>query len=344
VAGSPYNSVAIIGGGVAGLAAAEILARSGLLVELFEKNATLGGHAAQFTCKATERCVKCGACTVNDFMRRTSGAPTIRFHLNSTIESIVLESGFTIISAAESGIRQVRVDAVLLATGFQAFDPRHTPYGYGHLQNVLTNLDVERRLKRDLRLTRPSDGKPPQKLAFIQCVGSRDAQLHHLWCSKVCCSSALRMAQRIRHLHQDTQVTLFYIDIQTFGKDFQMFYERMRKDLRFVRAIPGDIVAAEDNGCKISYFDPTSGRAEEAVFDMAVLSVGVTPGADHPRFAQWLKWPLSPEGFFDNATRPPGIFSAGAATGPMNIAESIASSTRAAWQIVEFLGQRGEVA
>jgi heterodisulfide reductase subunit A2 len=327
---------------VAGLAAADTLARNGLKVELFEKCAAIGGHAAQFTCKATDRCVKCGACMVDDLVRRTVGAPHIRFHLNSTIEEVVPQSGFTIGYTAESGMQKMRVDAVLLAIGFQAFDPRLKPYGYGQLENVLTNLDVERRLKSDVRLTRPSDGKPPEKIAFIQCVGSRDAQLHHLWCSKVCCSSALRMAQRIRHLNRNTAVTVFHIDIQTFGKDFQPFYDRMRQELSFVRAIPGDIVAAEDKGCKVSYFDPLGGRAEEAVFDMVVLSVGMIPAADHSNAAQWVNWPLSADGFFDESRRPAGIFSAGAANGPMNIAESIAGGARAAWQIVEFLRQGGE--
>ncbi len=339
---SEKRTVAVIGAGAAGLAAAETLARLGASVEVVEKRAVTGGHAAHFTCKATDTCVKCGACLVNDLQRRTAEAARIRFHLNSAVERTESGQVFRVSLANEKGQNEFDADAILIAIGFKIFDARNKPYGYGYLENVLTNFDLEQRLKNDFHLKRPSDGKIPETIAFIQCVGSRDAQLRHLWCSKFCCASSLRMAQRIRHLHPQTKVTVFYIDIQTFGKEFQAFYDRMRRELVFVRAIPGDITDAEGNGCKVSYFDPSSGRSEEAVFDMVVLSSGITPSTDHQSIARLLKLPLSAEGFFQEAGQPAGIFSAGAAVEPMTIAESVASGTRAAWQIAEYLRQRGK--
>ena len=91
-----------------------------------------------------------------------------------------------------------QTDALVFATGFKPFDPRDKPYGYGIFKNVVTNLDLEKMLRKTGRLERPSDGAAPARMAFIQCVGSRDAKLGHLWCSKVCCGSALRMARLLK--------------------------------------------------------------------------------------------------------------------------------------------------
>lgn len=335
------SSVAVLGAGPAGLAAADTLARHGIAVDLIEKSTRPGGHAVQLTCKATSACVTCGACLVSDFLRRTAGSPDIRWHLNQAVQNI--RSGQTFSLHLEAAGRHTPIDAaaILIAIGFQVYDASAKPYGYGRLANVLTNLDLERRLKQHARIERPSDGTPPRSIAFIQCVGSRDARLNHLWCSRFCCASALRMARRIRHLHPETEVTVFYIDIQTFGKDFQTAYAQMRQELRFIRAIPGDIVAAEADGCAVNYFDPDSGKARETVFDLVVLSTGMTPSPDHARLAKLLDWPLAAHGFFPEEGRPDGVFCAGAAQGPMTIAESVASGTRAAWRIIEYLRERG---
>ncbi|MBW2365724.1 MAG: hypothetical protein JRF25_11850, partial [Deltaproteobacteria bacterium] len=104
--------------------------------------------------------------------------------------AIDLDAGETTLSA--------HANAVILATGFKPFNPVDKPYGYGKFKNVITNLDMERMLRRDGRAIKPSNGVEADRIAFIQCVGSRDAKLNHLWCSKVCCGSALRMAGLVK--------------------------------------------------------------------------------------------------------------------------------------------------
>jgi heterodisulfide reductase subunit A len=228
---------------------------------------------------------------------------------------------------AEAEILEMRYDAVVLATGFVPYDPTEKPYGYGVHPNVVTNLDLERILRAEGLPLRPSDGLPARNIAFVQCVGSRDARLGHLWCSRVCCGSALRMGDWIRHRLPDASITVFYMDIQTFGRDFQDFHTRLRKDFRFVRAIPGDVLDGR-NGClEVIYADPESGASTEATFDLLVLSVGLLPpstrgGTSVPTLDTDM------DGFF--RSRPDsGVFVAGAAGEPMGIEDAIATAARA---------------
>ena len=136
-------------------------------------------------------------------------------------------------------------------------------------------------------------------------------------------------------------MTVFYIDVQTFGKDFSAFYDDCRHTIEFVRAIPGDIFKTADDRLQVVYFDPRAHEPVESVFDMVILSAGLTPSADNPDLARMFKWGLASTGFMQVRERlaepPAGIFAAGAAQAPMSIAESISSAGSAVWQIVDYL-------
>jgi len=189
-------------------------------------------------------------------------------------------------------------------------------------------------------LTRPSDALLPERIAFIQCVGSRDSRIGHPWCSKICCGAALRLARLIQQRRPHTTVTFFYIDVQTFGKNFQKYYDQTCRQVRMVRAIPGDIVQTEAQGLQLAYFDPDTRKALEESFDLVVLSTGITP--NNKDLAGMLEVPLADTGFFlsheiQAAGKGEGIFTAGAALGPMSIAESIDSAGKAAWELLNYL-------
>jgi heterodisulfide reductase subunit A len=233
--------------------------------------------------------------------------------------------------------------AVVMATGYSAFSPENKPYGYGRFADVVTSLQLENMLRTDHQVKRPSDGHPPDRLAFIQCVGSRDATLNHLWCSKVCCASALRMARVIQARRAETEVTFFYIDVQTFGREFESVYAGLRKTVRMKRAIPADIVETADGGLEVTYYDNDSGQSAEEVFDMVVLSVGMTPRANVSEVAAPLGVELADSGFALASDQSPanrnGVFSTGSACGPMSIADAIADGGRAAWQAADYLSR-----
>lgn len=405
--------IVVAGAGVAGMTAAVELARMGVGVTLLEKTPFLGGHAIQLNCKATDACVKCGACVAEEKLHQLTEQTDVDIVTGAQIGSIegkgpyrvtykmhsplvnadqcngcgicfqkcpvpgtILQGHDTRVGAYVAIRRELcryfdnasctlcrdacpqgaitltdhahstesQVDAILMTTGFAPYNPNDKPYGYGRFQDVLTSLDAERLLREKTVLERPSDGRAARRIGFVQCVGSRDIQLGHPWCSKICCGSSLRMARLVQSRQSDVHVTFFYIDVQTFGKDFRRYYSRVRDNVEMIRAIPGDIIKTEQDELKALYFDPDSNAASEALFDVVVLSVGMLPIGDHGNLSRMLNWPLDKTGFIyshDNPQNkaPAGIYSAGSALGPMSIAESISSAEKAVFDIIRYLDQ-----
>ena len=236
----------------------------------------------------------------------------------------------------------IEADAVLIAIGFQPFNPKDKPYGYGRFKNVVTGLDLERMIKRTGCIKKPSDNKIPEQIAFIQCVGSRDAKLNHLWCSKVCCGSALRMARLIKERQPETKITFFYMDVQTFGKDFEQFYRETRENIRMIRAIPGDFYEMDDQRLKVNFVNNLTHETMEELFDLVVLSVGITPMEDIGTMSRMFKIGPDEFGFLKTDGKEilvfkNGVFTAGTVQGPMSISETIAGAGSAVWKIVKYL-------
>lgn len=345
------KEVLIIGGGVAGLSAALGLSQLGIRSVLVDKQASLGGYAAQYACKATSACVKCGACMVMEKISRAAEDPNIDVLTGSRVDHISRTEGFKTLITQETSEGRTRQQtrktaAVILACGFNPFDPENKPYGYKRFANVVTNLDLERMLRQSSVPLRPSDGAAPARMAFVQCVGSRDTKLGHLWCSKVCCASALRMARLIKMRRPATEMTFFYIDVQTFGQEFQRFYDDVREEVHMIRAIPGDVYRTPDDRLRVVYYDFKSEQSREEPYDMLVLSIGITPAADARDLAAQVSLPTEPSGFIPTAANggnpeTPGVFAAGTVCGPMSIAESVADGDRAAQAAAAYL--RGKI-
>ena len=353
----PDHRVLVIGAGISGLTAARTLALFGVQVDLVARRTTLGGHAAQFACKATDRCAKCGACLVTEAIAAAEADPRIRVHLGSRVAEFRRKAQrfeFTIepspappagdgrTSQPDRGAAPpvaANADAVVLAAGFDVFDPKDKAYGYKVFPNVITLLELEQTLRRQGTLKRPSDGSAPQRIAFVQCVGSRDAKLGHLWCSRFCCGAALRTARRIKATQPQTEITVFYIDIQSFGRDFEDVYARCRQDLRFVRTIPSEAFAVEAGGVRLIYTEGSLHPVTEAVFDLVVLSTGMMPPAGLPELTGSLGSALADSGFASDGAES-GVFPTGAVRGPMSIADSMADAREAAARTLAFLGRR----
>ena len=349
----------VLGAGVAGVAAAEGLGRAGVEVHLVEKAAEIGGKVRQFGCKAAEKCLRCNVCLADDLFRRLSQADNVSLRVNTELLSLEQRRNGRRYTAALTPVGRAApniildVDAVVLATGFEPYAPaENNSWGYGRVQNVVTGIELEKQLAEKNMITRPSDGAAPKRLAFIQCVGSRTEEIFRRpedtdYCSTVCCAYALRMARRILHQSAGAEVTIFYLDIQNFGKAFSKFYAECRQKVSFIRSRPYEIKQTEGGAVRVKYA-AGSGAEGPAVaerdFDLVVLSVGMRPAPEARELADKLRIPLDPQGFFGlkNASALPdlqreGIYVAGAGEAPKDIAGCIAQSEAVCAEVLGFL-------
>ena len=243
----------------------------------------------------------------------------------------------------EDEIVKLDTGAVIVAAGFEPFDARlKGELGYGRWPNVVTSLEYERILSAagpfQGHIQRISDGKTPRRIAWIQCVGSRDSHIGQDYCSAVCCMYATKQAMITREHDHDIDTTIFYIDIRAHGKGFDRFYERSKSenDVRYVRSMVSRVIPnPEDDTLRISYATPEH-HIQEETFDMVVLSVGLCPNPSTIRLAERIGIQLNEYGFCASdpldvvATSRPGIYVCGATQGPKDIPDSIQQGSSAA--------------
>jgi heterodisulfide reductase subunit A len=237
---------------------------------------------------------------------------------------------------------QLPVGAVILAPGYRLIEERLSQYGYGRFKNVLTSLQYERLLSASGptrgEILRPSDGKVPRKIAWIQCVGSRNHQRDKDYCSSVCCMYAIKEAIITREHNSDIEGSVFFIDIRAFGKGFDLYYERAKKEygIRFVRSMIGELREDPETQDLIIRYVDEDGKVKEESFGLLVLSLGIRPDEETIEMARRLKIELDPYGFVKTSlydplsTSRPGVFVAGAFEAPKDIPESVAQASGAA--------------
>ncbi|MFH1013544.1 MAG: FAD-dependent oxidoreductase [Thermoplasmatota archaeon] len=238
---------------------------------------------------------------------------------------------------------KLSVGAVILATGSNPFDPIIKPeFGYKKYQNVLTSIEFERVLSAsgpfEGKIIRPSDKKPPKKIAWIHCVGSRDKQVGNEYCSAMCCMYTAKEAVIAKEHDSSIEPTIFYIDIRSFGKDFDKYIDRARKEqgLRYVRSRISEI--AEDSNTKdlIIRYEDDKGQLKEERFNLVVLSIGLCMAkARRDELTKKLGFNVNDFGFIqtnpiDPVVIKPGIFAAGSFLEPQAIPESVMQASAAA--------------
>jgi heterodisulfide reductase subunit A len=239
-----------------------------------------------------------------------------------------------------------KIGAIVLAVGAELFDPgRLDNFGHGRYPDVVTGMEYERIMSvsgpTSGELVRPSDGKRPRKVAWIQCVGSRGINREDVsYCSGVCCMYALKEAMVTKErFHDDIETTIFYMDMRTFGKDYELYYNRSKQDygVRFVRCRPHSITPDERSGqLAISYTMDAAAELVTEQFDMVVLSTGFRPTKSATELAEILDIELTDRnfaktgGFSPVSTSRPGIYVCGVFESPKDIPETMMQASAAA--------------
>ncbi len=247
---------------------------------------------------------------------------------------------------------ELNVGSIVLTPGFEKFNPRlKDEYGHGRMKNVLTSIQFERVLSAsgpyEGHVVRPSDHKEPKKIAWVQCVGSRDSLCGNEYCSSVCCMYATKEAiMAVDHV-PGLEASIFYNDIRAFGKGFEFYYESAKNKygVRYIKGIISGIKELKQSGNLLLTYTLDNGEIKEEEVDMVVLSVGLVP---HPQIVELAKKMgvnvnrfgfCQTQTFTPNQTSRPGIYVAGAYEAPMDIPETVMGSSSAAALAGELLAE-----
>ena len=337
--------VLVIGGGIAGMRAAQVLAAPDRKVYLVEKSSSLGGKVKGFDKLFTK--MESGSALVENELRKVEADENVEVFTDSEVEQIL---GFfgnfetKVLNKATGEEREFNVGAVVLATGFDLMDLKELPqHGYGKVDDVYTSLEFEEMNMaggptggKILR----KNGKPPASVAIIHCVGREEKG----YCSKVCCMYSLKFARMLKDKLPEVKISELYSDLCVPGKAYQRFYEETKGlGVEFVRAEKTS-VSRNDKGITVAYEGKSSPNGGLTA-DMVILIPAMEPSNDTSGFAEILGIPVDDEGFLAQehqklapvASSVEGVFVVGCAQAPKNISESIVQSEAAAGKILSML-------
>ncbi len=407
----------VIGGGIAGVTSALSLADNGYQVYIIEKEASIGGHALQFCCKATEQCNSCGVCLAKDKIMKAATHPSIHILTHAKVVDLqgeaprfqveivkkprfideykciacslcyqncprageaihrpylysvpnvfsidkdhclyfqkdteceiceeICPAGAIFFDQQEESI-SLEATAVIVASGFEPYDAIKKGYlGYGRYPEVISGVDLEYKLLMGEKELIPQKGTEKPRIAFIQCVGSRDPHIGKDYCSRVCCKYAARMAAKVKSQMKEAELTVFYIDLQKTERDFLALLENVKEEIRFIKGLPVEIEKTEDSGVTMRYENIDKGCMEKEGFDLVVLSVGISPSEENKSLSELLGVGIGEYGFFtptdlmdSTVSSKRGIFLAGTCQGPKNLIESISHGQEAALKTLALM-------
>jgi heterodisulfide reductase subunit A-like polyferredoxin len=353
----------VIGGGIAGMQAALEVADAGYPVVLIERSDHLGGHMADLS-----------GLYLNFDDEHTSGASL----LERTIKAVMDHPNIQVLTDAEVvemggyvGNFTARIErrpaasteplpftfdvgAIIVATGYDLYAKEKLgEYGGGRYPDVVDGLEFEAMLRPDGptggQIRRPSDGKVPKEVVWVQCAGSRDPELHKAYCSKVCCMYVAKQAIAYKEQVPEGQASVFYIDIRSQGKGYEEYVQQAMEehDVLYIRGKVSKVF--QENGRVVTWgADTLTGLPLEVEADLVVLATATVPRADAQELGQRLRVGTDEHGFFSEAhpkLRPvesltAGVFLAGAAQFPKDIPETVAQASGAASKVLGLFSQR----
>jgi heterodisulfide reductase subunit A len=332
------KSALVIGGGVAGMSSALELAGQGYDVYLVEREKELGGnlkhiHYLLNGVKPQEE--------LKNLIERVEDNPKLHLYTDTKIENIEGSIGnFKTTLSTQGKSIEFEHGVVIVATGAQEYKPKE--YLYEQSEKVVTQVELEERLGAGGEWSTPGNNHFPKNIVMIQCVGSRDEE--RPYCSRICCSVAVKNALKIKEISSDTNVYILYRDVRTYGFREGYYSKARQQDVRFLR-YPDDHkpeVTQNGEGLQVEVFSPALNAPVEIPSDLVVLSAGIVADEGNEEISKFLKVPLNQDNFFleahmklrpvDFATE--GVFLCGLAHSAKSVDESIiqaqATASRAA--------------
>ena len=329
------NNILVIGGGPAGLEASAVLSRMGYNVILAEKEKRLGGHLAKWDRLFPDQTP---AKEVLDGL--LDGIKDVKCFTETDVNSInLLDRSFN--AMLSNGIT-ILADAVLLASGFDMFKAeKKEEYGYGIYDGVMTNADMEQ-VFREGKTFSPA----PKAIGFVHCVGSRDEKAGNPACSKVCCATAVKQAIETKELYPEANVYCFYMDLRMFGRHYEDLYLRAQKaGIRFIRGRVSEVAETAEGRLLVKAEDTLSSKPLKISLDRLVLMAGMRPSEAGHKVGRQLNLSVEEDGFFSSRdgflslqkSKLPGLFYAGACTGPKTLPDTFHEARSAAMEIDRYI-------
>ncbi len=373
----------VIGGGIAGIQTALDIAEAGYPVDIVEKTPSIGGRMSQLD--KTFPTLDCSACILTPKMVEANTHPNITLYTYSEVEKVsgfvgdftvdirkkarsvdmskctgcgvcskVCQAGAIDYDQKDEIITQ-KYGAIVVATGFDMIKlDKYDEYAYAQSKDVITSLELERIMNAagptKGHLERLSDGKAPKEMVFIQCVGSRCADDRgKSYCSKICCMYTAKHAMLIRDKYPDVNVTVFYIDVRTPGKNFDEFYRRAVEEygVNYIKGQVGKVIPQPDGKLLVRGVDLIDNRQILKEADMVVLAAAIEPNPDVRKIATMLTASIDTNNFLTEAhakLRPvesptAGIFLSGVCQGPKDIPETVSQAGAAAVKAIGLLAK-----
>ena len=328
----------VIGGGIAGMTAAKSLADQGYDTHLIERNDYLGGQAVNLFHTAQGDNIQAKLAEIIESVKKTDN---IKLHLNTEIANVDgFVGNFTTTLSSNGNTEELEHGIAVVATGASPHTP--TEYAYGETPNILTTLELDKKLIADDPML-----KKLGSAVFIQCVGSREPQRQY--CSRVCCTHSIENALELKKLNPDMNVYILYRDIRTYGEKEYLYRQAREQGVIFIRYSLNNkpVVSVDGDAVKVTVTDHVLGRPMELSADMVALATAIIPYGDE-KLANFFKVPMNEDGFFieKHAKLGPsefatdGTFLCGMAHYPKPIDESIAQAKAASSRAVTLLSQK----
>ncbi|MBI2313339.1 MAG: CoB--CoM heterodisulfide reductase iron-sulfur subunit A family protein [Betaproteobacteria bacterium] len=336
------DTILVVGAGPTGLSAAAGAASIGRNVVLVEKENVLGGAPILSGYAKLVPSGEWAKDAIGRMVRRVESDSRVTIHRATKVTRVEGDHGdFT---CTLSNNQTVKAGAIILGTGFTHFDSINKPeWGFGTFEDVVTTTQVEQMVAAG-KIACPSDGRVPQRVAILLCVGSRDRQIGREWCSKICCTVSTNLAMEIKEISPRTDVFIYYMDIRTFGLYEDKYYWKSQEEFKtkFVKARIAEVTKAPDGRLLVKGEDTLVKRPIVIPMDLVVHAIGMDPNADNPEIAKVFGVGLEKHGFLDrgeqytstfSSTRR-GIYVGGAALAPEDIDTSISHGLAMAMRAV----------